>query len=116
MLALQSKKEYEYVCLVNVRNGTYSSIGMENNNSHKIPEIADFDTVTKHIRDTFVSPDKRDEYYKNASLDVVLANMTENDSEYIYRYTLQDGIREACFTWYDANKTELLMTVYKVQE
>ena len=87
-----------------------------NSNSHEIPELAGFDTVTKYIRDTFISPEQQDEYYNAAKLDTILENMQYNDSKYSYTYTLKGCQYEAVFVWYEESRVELLMTVTKISD
>ena len=111
-------QKYEYVCLIDIRDKSCSVFSHDGENSHAVPNTTDFDNVTKHIRDTQITPEQRDAYYKNAVLEQVLDQMSRNDDKYAYRYTMLDGItREARFSWYDRNRTDLLlMTVHKVQE
>ena len=116
ILEMRLKNNCEYVCLINVQTGTYSNMNKNNANSHEIPELAGFDTVTKYIRDTFISPEQQDEYYNAAKLDTILENMQYNDSKYSYTYTLKGCQYEAVFVWYEESRVELLMTVTKISD
>ncbi len=114
IIEMSSATDIEYICLINILNKYYSTFSRDNRNSHFIPEIADFDMVTKHIRDTLIPSEERDKYYQNAALEYVLQCMREN-GQYSYRYTMIDGItREATFKWYEKSYLELIMVVKKI--
>ena len=115
ILELSAGSDLEYICLIDVLSRHYSTFSRNSDPSHVIPEAADFDEVTKFIRDTQVPPEDRDAYYANASLDHVFTRMNGTEERYSYRYTLTDGVtREAAFTWYEDSHFELLMTVRKL--
>lgn len=115
LLEMTDTRSFEYVCLIDVRSKEYSIFRNDGENSHLVPEIADFDTATRHIRDTQIPIEEQDAYYENAVLSSVLARMQNGDEKYSYRYTMLDGItREAVFGWYEDNHAELLMTVRKI--
>ena len=109
-----SSSEFEYICLIDVRDNTYSTFSRESDNSHEIPEIADFDLVTKYIRDSQIPAEEREAYYESAALSNVVRRMSEA-MNYSYRYTMTDGTtREVVFHWYEDSHSELLMTVRKI--
>ena len=116
ILELSGTAEFEYICLIDVREGTYHTFSRGCENTHEIPEIADFNMATRHIRDTQIAPEERDAYFDNAALDRVLAHMAGPEGRYSYRYNLKDGVREASFTWYESSRSELLMTVRKLPQ
>ena len=116
-MELSTDPDFEYICLIDVRSKRYSVFSRTGDNSHDIPEFADFDEVTRQIRDTQVPPKDRNAYYEKASLDRVFAEMDAADGSYSYRDTLMDGVtREAVFNWYEESRFELLMTVRKIPE
>lgn len=115
LFELSAKREFEYICLINVRDKSYNTFSRDSSNSHAVPEIADFELATKHIRDTQIPPEEREAYYKNAALDHVLEQMSGKNSSYSYRYTMLDGVtQEAMFSWYEDSHAELLMTVKRM--
>ena len=117
IMGLSISPDFEYICLIDVRSKNYSVFSRNGDNSRGNPEFADFDEVTKQIRDTQVPPEEREAYYEKASLDRVFERMKDADGSYSYRYTLMDGVtREAEFNWYEESHFELLMTVRKLPE
>lgn len=115
ILELTTAEDIEYVCLINMQTQQYSVFRSGSANSHGIPENADFNTVTKHIRDTQIPPEDKDAYYENAALENVIQRMAASEEGYDYRYTMTDGItRETSFAWYEESHFELLMIVRKV--
>ena len=115
VLELSVASIFEYICLINVRTGRYSLYGNDGSNSHSIQPEADFDQVTRTIRDTQLPAEDRDAYYQAARLETVLAQMESPESCYSYQYALADGPREASFHWYEDNHSELLMTVRRLE-
>ncbi len=115
ILSLSGMRDFEYICLIDVRGRSYSVLSTDGKNSHMIPETADFDTMTRYIRDTQIPHEKCSTYYENANLDYVLERMNTPGGSYSYQYTMTDAItREAAFTWYEDSHSELLMTVRKI--
>lgn len=115
LLSLYEDGAYEYVCLINVQDGSCSMFNMDRDNSYEIPETADFNTITMHIRDTGIPPERHEEYCQKAALEAVLTHMQADSSHYSYQYTMLDGIaRQAEFSWFEDNHNELLMTVRKL--
>lgn len=106
---------YEYVCIIHVRDRRYSVYSSDGQNTHDVPDHADFDKVTLHIRDSLIPAGAREAYYEAACLDNVLEQMRLGNAPYSYRYTMTDGaMREAVFTWYEESHSELLMSVRKL--
>jgi len=113
VIELSDDRSLEYICIIDVISHTYSVFRDDNANSHDIPQEADFDTVTKYIRDRLIPESDRTTYYEKARLDHVIKHM--NDGGYSYRYVMNDGIvREASFSWYEDDRVELIMTVRKL--
>ena len=114
ILEVSGRSNFEYICLININAGTYTTYSPDGRNSHSIPEAGDFAAVTTYIRDTLISPRDRDTYHEAASLDKVLMHLEKTGGYYSYHYRIEGGTRLASFTWYEDTHSELLMMVKKV--
>ena len=113
VMELVVMSSFEYICLVNLTNGEYSLYGDEAN-THGVPTKGDFDVVTKVIRDRSIEESERETYYENAKISTIMARMNENNGNYSYTYTMPDGVRKASFHWFEATRTQVLMTVQRI--
>ena len=113
VMELVVMSSFEYICLVNLINGEYSLYGDEAN-THGVPTKGDFDVVTKVIRDRSIEESERETYYENAKISTIMARMNENNGNYSYTYTMPDGVRKASFHWFEATRTQVLMTVQRI--
>ncbi len=114
ILEMIAAASFEYLCFIDATGG-YIMYGNDGRNTHSVKKRGLFDEVTREIRDTHILPGERQTYYQNACLQTVLRRMHE-DGIYTYSYRMSDGLREATFRWYDAERSELLMTVCRKQD
>ena len=103
---------FEYICLLNVADGTCTMFGNDGKNTHHIPEQGNYDQVTRTIRDTLVLPEEQGKFYKHAMMDNVEAELKKNGGSYSYLYRVKDGMRKASF-YYNEDHSEILMTVQR---
>ncbi len=116
MMKVAVKSTFEYICQIDITDGNYQMNANDGINTHNIEPSGCFEDATKYIRDNFVLPEFREEYYEQANLKTVVRHMNDNGGSYSYRYASADGVREASFYRFDSNQSMILMTVRKCDE
>lgn len=110
---------YEYVCILNKRTGTFELYAKNEINTHRIPLSGDYDAVIKTIRDTLIPEESRKDYYDNLKLPVLIERMAQNPS-YSYRYRLCDTPemrwREVAYSCCTPEGDDILVTVRDVHD
>ncbi len=110
VMELATTSSFEYICLVNVENGDYTLYG-NIENKHDVAKQGNFDEITRYLRDNFILPEERADYYEKAKLSSVISHMANENQTYNYYFHMQDGEREASFHWFEPTHTQLLMVV-----
>ena len=101
---------FEYICLLHPKDGTFEIYGHEGHNTHTIPLKGNFDEITRSIMNNHIILEERETYYDNAIMEHVVERM-QKTGRYHYKYTMEDGARQAEFYWCDESHQDILMTV-----
>ncbi len=119
LLGFSALGGYEYVSVVNAISGAYELFADDDKHSHRVPLRANYDDALARICATMVPEADRKAYWDNLRLTRVLRRMQEQEEGFAYRYRLEEneGPRwyEVRYTYYNPEKTELLMTVRDIQ-
>ena len=102
---------FDYFCVINVKEGSYELYAKQSGGSHNVPEKGDYNKTLIYIRDTLILEEERQAYYKHTNLSSVIDKLRENHGNYRYRYKLYNT---ADPHWYETRITTARATRTKL--
>ena len=114
-LELAVNSTFSSIALIDVATGQYSRFG-ESALGQNVPAKKSYEDAIRLLRDNIADPAEQDQYYDNANLSNVIAQMEKTGGSYSFCYTLSTGRYEASFDWLDPSHAQLLLTVQKLDD
>jgi len=103
---------FEYVAVVDVKNGLFEMFSHNPRDSHKLPLMGDYETLMSMLRDNMLPDAQKEDFFRATNLSKLRRSLSEPQDIFRYHYkTYADEEFEISFRLFNTEKTQYLMVI-----